>query len=201
MKYFDDKKKQKIVQNLLDISNCEGGTKRLTVLQNEISISYNTRVLAVSAVDEDDVGAAFAKALCDVYVSNHSSALLIDANLYNPCIKNMLGLQPTLEDGLRAHTVKENMGVVLLERETYPSVIYKNGTIHNYIKNGLEKYQHVVIIVPTVKEHKEIALLSNIIDSAILVSRRNRTKRTDVYQGLRFLAEENIPVSKVVVLK
>ncbi len=201
MKYFKDKQKTKIIQNMLNIQSREKEIGFFTVLQNEISVSFNTNVLAVATINEDDLGAAFGKAMSEVYSHNSSSSLLIDANLYNPCLEGMLRLPSDADSKMAIRAVGERFGVVMLDKTTYPSGIYKNGTIHNLVKEGLTKYEHVIILVPFVKDHKEIALLSNIIDSVIVVCRRDFTKKRDIFNALGFFAGENIPVSKVVILK
>ena len=199
MKLFSNKKKAGMIQNLLDLKNRPDSIKAFTTFQNEISIAHNTKVVAIAAVDEDDLASAFAFALSATYESNGSSALLVDANLYDPKLKDML--KPNGAENGKVFALSEKTGAVFMNKEIYPSNIYKEGVIHGFAKEGLNTFEHIIIIVPAVKFHKEVSLLSNIIDSVVLVTRRDVTKKRDIYESLQFLASEKLPVSKTVILK
>lgn len=201
MIYFTNKKKQEMVRNMLNVRNREEEFKRFTTLQNEISIAYNTKVLAVTSINDDDLAAAFAQGLAYAYANNNSSALIIDANLYGPRLKELLGITSETPKEPKIDFLDERTGVAFLNKEIYPSTVYKNGVIHGLIKEGLEKYEHIIVIVPSVGAHKEVALLSNVLDSTLLVTMRDVTKKKDIFEALKFFANEKLPISKVVILK
>ncbi len=207
MGYFSEKKKQSIVIGLLGAKNDEAMLEKLKTLQNEISVAYDTKVLAVTSLGEDDVACAFASALAEAYEHNGKRCLLIDANLYNPCLLKVLGMEN--EDGFRGHD-NENLkiyprgdkgGILFMKQETYPSIIYKNKTVQKCIEENKDTFDHFVVLMPNIKDHKEIALLGDIISSALLVTRRSVTKKGDIFYALQFLAANEIPVSKTIVLK
>ena len=181
--------------------------EKLKILQNEISVAFDTKVLAITSFGEDDVACAFATALAEAYEHNDKRCLLIDANLYNPCLIKVLGLEN--EDGYRDHD-NENLkiyprgekgGILFMKQETYPSTVYKNKTIQNCIEKNKGAYDHFVVLMPNIKDHKEIALLGDVISSTLLVTRRSVTKKGDVFYALQFLSTNKISVSKAVVLK
>ena len=207
MGYFSEKKKQSIIAGLLDVKNDEVMLEKLKTLQNEISVAYDTKVLAIASLGEDDTACAFASALAEAYEHNGKRCLLIDANLYNPCLIKVLGLEN--EDGYRGHD-NENLkiyprgdkgGILFMKQETYPSIIYKNKTIQKCVEENKDAYDHFVVLMPNIKDHKEIALLGDIISSTLLVTRRSATKKGDIFYALQFLAANEIPVSKTIVLK
>ena len=207
MGYFSEKKKKAIIAGLLDAKSNALMLEKLKTLQNEISVAYDTKVLAVTSLGEDDLACAFAEALAEAYVHNGERVLLIDANLYNPCLINVLGLEN--EPGYREHsneTMKvypngDNAAYVFMSKETYPSGLYKKKTIQDFIAKEESNYDHFVVLMPNIKEHKEIALLKDVFDSTLVVTRRNVTKKGDIFYALQFMTEVQMPVSKTVVLK
>lgn len=199
MKYFDNKRRDAMIAGLLKEEKAEATKRHLTALQNEISIAFDTKVLAITSVGEDKLSSAFAKAMGDNYVENNSSACIIDANLYEPCLKELLHDDAAEEKMINA--INEKIAVAYFPKEIYPSVVYKAGEVDKLIEEAKKKYEHVLVLVPSVKEHKEVALLKDKIDSALLVSMRSVSKKADIYYALSFFAEAGIPVSRTVILK
>ncbi len=195
--YFNNKRQNRMINNLLSVSGKKKIVERITTLQNEISVAHDTKVIAISSFGDDRLAASFAKAMADVYALNGSGTFIIDANLYNPCLHALIGVEPSSE----VQKIDMGNGFVHLSKEIYPSIVFKNGSIQKLISSGLEDYDHVILLVPSVLEYKEISLLSREIDSAILVSRQNVTKKRHIFDALQFCLETGISVSKVIVLK
>ena len=207
----------KVIQNLLNLGKESELFQRLTVLQNEINIAHDTKVLAITSINDAKLSAAFAKALADAYRFNNSSCLLIDANLYDPCLLGLVGQEdvlPTdqlyvdepaknnpLSIGCHRKSIDENNVVVFMDKQTYPSDAYKTQAIQTLVKESRESYEHIIIVVPTIKDHKEAALFVDILDSAILVTERSYTKKRDIYDALVFFDSVKIPVAKTIVVK
>lgn len=198
--YLRQKKKDQILHNLLLLGNQSERQAKFTTLQNEISIDFNTKVLGVTSIGEDKIAAGFAKALADTYVANGSSALIIDANLYSPCLGELLG-KDAKGDEPSVEKFNDKSGFVSLNKEIYPSTVYKAGKVHKLIEEGIKEYEHVIVLVPSIDIHKEVALLADILDSVLLLSIRGITKKKDIFYALQFLYGEKLPVSKTVILK
>ena len=196
---FKGRKLNKMVGNLLNISSRPKTLEKFVRLQNEISIEHDSKVVVITSVGEDKLAAAFAKALADAYVANSSSALIVDANFYNPELAGLLGAQEPGGD-IKAVLFNEKSGYIPMKKETYPSNIYKAGTVQKLIEENKDKYEHILVLMPSIKEHKEVVLLKDALDSVILVTRRNVSKKGDIYNSLAFLVEEKIPVSMTPVL-
>ena len=202
MTTFGPSKKERMISNLLDIKHDEDLFKSLTTLQNEMAVGFETKVIAISSVKNDSISAAFAKGLADAYALNKENVLLIDANLYNPSLEKVLGDDEAKQEGeYRIHDFGEGVSALYLEKQVYPGEIYKSGAIQKIVKEQSPKYKHIVIITPSIKEHKEIVLLRDIIQSIILVSERNVTLKKHIYEACAFFAEEKLPLAKTVVLK
>ena len=196
---FGISKKQRISKGLLEINEHPDLLKSFTALQNEIGVGFDMKTLAVTSVHSDTLAASFAKAFADTFANNGSSALIIDANLYDPCLSKSLNLPQEQEP--KVHALSEKVGILSLSSEIYPSRIFREGEIAKIIEENRGDYDHVVILVPALREHKEVALLGNVIDSLVLVTQRNVTQKKDIYEACCFLAENKLPLAKVVVLK
>lgn len=203
------KKREDVINGLADAKNNKEILNNLTVLQNEISVAFNTKVVAIAGVNDDDLAAYFAKAFADAYSMNGSSSLIIDANLYNQKLKGILSSGngelnvEVKENGKNKNfiTVDEHTDAWCLDNEIYPSTVYKSGEIQKMIKDNSDKYDHFVLIVPSLKDHKEISLLADVIESIVLLAQKDVTTKKRIYEAIQYLAMSEMPLAKTVVLK
>ena len=192
---FKDNTKQNMLDHLLDANNRPELVEALTTIQNEISVGFNTKVIAVTSIRNERLAAAFAKGLGEVYGVNGAKSLVIDANLYNPCLAGILGSNE------KNIIFNEKCSAICLDKEVYPADIYKSGAIQKLIKEHEGEYDHFIIIVPELKAHKEIFLLKDILQSIILISQRNVTKKQDIFNAIQFCRVNELPIAKTVVVK
>lgn len=179
---------------ILNLSNVEQGSSlfsSLTDLQNAICVTNPCKVIAVASVDDDELSCAFAKAMQDVYAKNGSSAFVLDANLYNPlfCEKYPKDKKDKSET------------FISLEKNVYPSEYFKNGKIEKVLLKKKSNFDHIIIIVPSLKNHQEISLFKEMVDTVLVVTRRNDTTKKDLYNVISFLKEKELPLATCVVLK
>lgn len=202
-----NEKKQVLLNGLLNAKDNKEKVANITKLQNEISVSFPTKVVAIAAIKDDDLSAYFAKAFADAYSANGDTSLIIDANLYNQKLRGIIGNQDldveAKEQGKEKQfiSIDKNTDAWCLDNEIYPSTVYKSGLIQKTINDNKEKYNHFIVIVPSIKEHKEISLLSDVIDSIVLITRKNVTLKEHIYYAIQYLYENNLPLAKTVVLK
>ena len=209
MKLFTGKeeKRNNLLKGLLTSKDKEDKIKALTTLQNEISVSFPTKVVAIAGIKDYELAAYFAKAFADAYSANGSTSLIIDANLDNQKLRGIIGNQDldveTKEQGKEKQfiSIDKNTDAWCLDNEIYPSTIYKSGVIQKTINDNKDKYDHFILIVPSIKEHKEISLLKDVIDSIILVSQKNVTLKEHIYYVIQYLRENELPLAKTVVIK
>ena len=57
-----EEKRNIMINSLLNVKSDDELFNKLTVLQNEISVGYNTKVVAVTSIKGDEITAAFSKA-------------------------------------------------------------------------------------------------------------------------------------------
>ncbi len=198
MRYFLSKKKNEILQNLLNVRADSDRKKIIVRLQNDIASLSSTKVIAVVPVDESDLAAAFAEAMRITYEENGSKTMLIDANLYHPCLRSLLG--NSYSSATDQGHEKMLPSVYCFDTVVYPGDFYKSGEVQKKIKDGTSEYDRVIVITSEIREHKELALLANCLDTTVLVARRGFTKKEDVFNAISFLGAEKIPVSRVVIL-
>ena len=118
--YFSDKKKAKLHKNLLDVSSSPAILDRFTALQNEVVVDYDTKVIAIAGVTNDELGAYFAKAYADTYAHNGTSCLIIDANMYEPRLAEIVG-KGDAEPG-KVVELSEKASAVFFNKEIYQHV-------------------------------------------------------------------------------
>ena len=209
MKLFNKHIDQDMINNLLNVKEHQELSAKLTTLQNEINVSFDTKIMAVSSINDDKLAAAFAKALADTYNLNDSKCLIIDANLYNPCLQEMIGKNDDLEvqdgdlkdGGYKMTFLDKNTATICIDKQIYPGNAYKNKAIHNLINEHLDEYDHFIVLVPSIKHHKEVVLLGDIITSLVLITQRNVTKKKDIFEAAQYCYLNKLPLAKTVVLK
>ena len=212
MTFFSNKNNNSTIENLLKVKTNKDLLKGLTFMQNDVTVGFNTKVIAITSLGDDDLAAAFAKAFGDVYSLNNASYFIIDANLYNPCLNKVLGLQNDdssfLE--LRDGTSRENVRgifpnaknkIVSMDKSIYPSDVYKNKAVHQIVNENISLFDHIIIIVPSIKKYKEIILLKDILGAVLLITQRNKTKKEDVFNAIQFCQDNQLPLAKTIIVK
>ena len=211
MGFFNSNNENKIINGLQQVQTNEELFKALTVLQNEISVGFNTKVILVCGVNNDKLATVFAKAFADAYSKNDSSCLLIDANLYNPCLSELIGKEQVgsfmafrdirSKNYSNMSYINKNVNAICMDKEIYPSNVYKSGVIQKIIKDEEKNYDHFIVIVPSVKEHKEVFLLNDVAQAIVMVTQKNATIKKHIYDAIQFFKEAKLPLAKTVVLR
>ena len=147
--------KRNALDYLSHVNNDASLFDSLTKLQNEINVYFDTKVLAITSINDDALAAALAKALADAYSMNGSNALIIDANLYNPSLESYIESHneddtitvseknEVLSGYNRQVTVAGNVKTICLDKQIYPGNAYKDGAVHNIIESNKNSYEHI----------------------------------------------------------
>lgn len=194
-------KKEKIINGLLNSGDNHDMVASFTTLQNEIGVKFNTKVVAITSIKDDELAAAFAKGFANAFATNGSTSLIIDGNLYNPCLGKMLNASTENSEEQKMIDIDEKTKALCLNKEIYPSEAYKNGVIQKIIEENKDQFEHFIILVPAIKEHKEIVLLNDILESVILVTQKNVTIKEHIFNAVQYCSNNNLPLAKTVVLK
>ncbi len=199
---FKEKTRYEMIQHLMNIESRNGLVDKLTALIDEIEMDGEVKVLGITSVEDDSLTAAFAKGLMDAYAINGSSTLLIDANVYSPFLeKHMRKQGDILENKMGNTTINGNIGVVFMKESERPEEVLKSGEIEVLIKAQKTNYGHILLLLPSLKEHREAASFNAVFDGVVLVVRRDVTERKDIAKAIDFLDESGSKLKKVVVLK
>ena len=207
------KGKTNLVDSLLNVKENEGMLERITKLQNEINVEFDSKIIAVATISDSKLSAALAKALADTYDINESTSLIIDANLYDPCLMDMINVQEDSNseeikikdkssiEGYKVHQLSKNTKLVSVNKQKYPANFFKNKVIESWIKNEFKDIDHIIIVVPTLQEHKEILLLKDVLKCGLLVTQRGATKKKDIFEAISYFKENDLPLASTVILK
>ena len=208
---FSKKEKKSKVEVLSNFNKDSELFQKFITLQNEINVTHDTKVIAVTSIENDLLTAAFANALALTYAFNDSKTMIIDANMYNPSLNEVLCdsnssdvcvLENNDNKSELAHEttkVNENLDALCFDKQVYPGNVFKSKVIQDVIKKEGSKYEHFIILVPSIKEHKEVSLLKDVLKSIVLVVRKDVTKKKDIYEAISFFREAELPLAKTVI--
>ena len=206
----DEKKKQEKINTLLNVKDNEELFTSLTTLQNEISVGFNTKVVAITGIKGEELTAAFSKGFGEAYALNGSKTLVVDANLYEPHLTTLLNTSGEDEGDVEIKdknqqykiiSISDKLSALSLTKQIYPSELFKSGIIQNAIKEHKDEYEHFIIIVPEIKNHKEIFLLADIIECIVLLTFKDITRKKDIFDAIQFMNVNKLPLAKTVLLK
>ena len=210
---FSKKEKKSKVEVLSNFNKDSELFQKFITLQNEINVTHDTKVIAVTSIENDLLTAAFANALALTYAFNDSKTMIIDANMYNPSLNEVLCdsnssdvcvLENNDNKSELAHEttkVNENLDALCFDKQVYPGNVFKSKVIQDIIKKEGSKYEHFIILVPSIKEHKEVSLLKDVLKSIVLVVRKDVTKKKDIYEAISFFREAELPLAKTVIIE
>ncbi len=204
-----NRKRQAIINNLLNVSNDSKIYKKLLKLQNDLFLETQSKVIAIVSVDDDYLSASFAKAFYDTYSINGNNAYVIDANLYNPCLlsiiskNNNAGKESSGMPGYLSTSPNNDKlsRFIEIKKDIYPGKTFKDGGLQKIIDEHSRSADNLIIIFPSIKEHKEIALLAEKIDYIFLICQQNVTTKNDIYNSIKFLEYNSLPFTKTIILK
>lgn len=206
----EEKKKQEKINTLLNVKDNEELFTSLTTLQNEISVEFNTKVVAITGIKGEELTAAFSKGFGEAYALNGSKTLVVDANLYEPHLTTLLNKSGEDEGDVEIKdkdqqykiiSISDKLSALSLTKQIYPSELFKSGIIQNAIKEHKDEYEHFIIIVPEIKNHKEIFLLADIIECIVLLTFKDITRKKDIFDAIQFMNVNKLPLAKTVLLK
>lgn len=192
-------KNDKVIENLRNAKDNEALLESLTKLQNEIAVYHNVKVIAITTINNDPLAAAFAKAFAETFSRNGETSLVVDANLYNPCLQDFVGDGVEAKNRITA-SIDNKANAIIMAKEIYPGESYKGKAVDEIIKENEGNYDHFIVLVPSVKEHKDVALLKDIVDGIILLTRKNKTTKKSIFEAIQFFRVHELPLAKTVVL-
>lgn len=181
-------------------------------IQNNINIYADSKVIAISMAKFDIALAVAARTIAEVYKLQNQKTLLIDCDMYNPSLNNIFnndnidtGLNNIIDnnvdvDKLISH-FSNNLDVVFTNKTNYPTEIFKSKQYNEFICMSKEKYDHIILIMPAIVEHQDILLNKDLITASMLVARKNKVSKKDLFDSIQFLKLNNISYVGTIFLK
>lgn len=207
-----NKKDEKLISFFEDIKKDERITNSTIKIQNNINVYANSKVIAISAAKDDIAIDIVARTISEVYAMQGQSTLLIDCDMYNPSL-NILFNMENVEIGLNDIFTNEvdmaklvthfsdNLDIVFTKKTNYPTDIFLSKEYNDFIDKAKEKYKHILLIIPSIIEHQDILLSQKIITSVLLIARKNKVSKKDLFNSISFLKSNDMPYVGVVYLK
>ena len=204
------KNKKKNSNNMLLNTSLEKDIlDNLIKIQNDVGVNFSSKIVGIASIDNDFLAATFARGYALAYSSNNLRTLIIDANMYNPILFKAFNKEDFSveiyknkeEQFLCVPTIDENISIISLNKEVYPSDIYKTGVIEKIIRSHEKDFDHFIVLTPCLEEHKEIVLLKEVLSAIILVVEKNVTKLEYIFNAIEYCKENQLPLAKTVILK
>ena len=138
---------------------------------------------------------------------------MIDANLYNPSLDGYIqkyNNEDTFSlveksQSLKGNSIETRIGnkakTISLDKQVYPGNTYKDKVVHKLVQDNKNLYEHIIILVPSIKQHKDVVLLSDVVNTSLLVVKRNVTRKEDIYNAIQFYSANQLPLAKTIVVK
>ena len=181
-------------------------------IQNSINIYADSKVIAVSVAKDDISVNIIARTLAEMYAFQNQSTLLLDCNMYTPTLNNAfninnieIGLNNIINEDINidklVNHITDNLDVVFSCKTVYPTEVFKSKNYIDFISSMKDKYQHIIIIMPSIAEHRDILINKELFTAALLVARKNKVSKKDLYDSIQVLESNNIPYVGTIYVK
>lgn len=207
-----NKRDEKLIETFEYIKDDSKIINSTISIQNKINIYANSKIIAL-VVAQDDISLEItARTMSEVYSLQKQSTLLIDCNMYNPSLSRIFN-NPNFEVGLNEiidettdanktiNHIHDNLDVVFTKKAIYPTEVFKSNQFMNFINNVKAHYEHIVLVMPALVDHQDILICKNIITAALLVARRNKVSKKDLFDSIQTLESNNIAYVGTIYLK
>lgn len=168
-------------------------------LQNNIDVFAGIKkVIAVTSVDNNFLSGICIKYLADTYANNKQKTLVVEANFHTPILRELYGNAETENNLLK---VNEYLEVVFATEEVYSAKKLMSEEFVKKIEEYKEKYDRVLVLVSPVENTKEILVFKDIIETSVLVTKKDETLLKNIHNSISFIKKYDIPFAGVVFIK
>ena len=207
-----NKKDDKLISIFSDIKENKKIIDYTIKIQNNVNIYADSKVVAITVSKNDISLGIVARAMSEVYALQNQSTILIDCDMYDPLLNNVfnkesveIGLNNILDDNLNmeklVNKISNNLNVVFTNKTNYPTEIFKSKQYFEFICNAKEQYEHVILVMPSMVEHQDILLNKDLITAVLLVARKNKVSKKDLFDSIQTLETNSFPYVGTVYLK
>lgn len=207
-----NKKDAKLLAAFNDIKQDERIINSTIEIQNNINIYANSKIIAIAVAKKDISLCVVARTIAEVYAIQNQSTLLIDCDMYNPSLNDVfnkefieVGLNDIIDDKINLNKLfyhfSNNLDVVFAKKTNYPTDIFKSKQYNDFINMAKEKYEHILLVMPELTTHQDILMNKNIITATLLIARKNKSSKKDLFDFIEILKENSIPYVGTIYLK
>lgn len=206
-KLFDFLKKSFNYSSLIEsVQNDQIVMNSLIGLQNEINIYGNSKIIGIISPNDDYLSSFIGTLLGKTYASFKERTIIIDCSFSNEkslkdLFNNQIGNYKDLNELLDEKTTFEDMICSLTETLSvsfstyaiYPTKIFLSEKFEEFIKNCEKNFQHIILIIPKSNQSSSFLLFKKFLGSILLVSKKDTTKREDIYTIVNNLKNNELP--------
>lgn len=202
------KKRKDICEDFQNVSKDEKWREFLVEIQNHINIYGDSKVIAICSSVNYRFSMLFANSLAKEYISEGSSVLLVDTNMYNPCLNNIYmhkegDLDSSVANiqngdiGQRIHKESDKLFILSSKEEKLPSSVLKSENFQTFLDEAKTKYDHIILVLPPVYEHQDILLLKQHITSCLIMVQKNKISKQQLFDSTKTLEKNDISCSGI----
>lgn len=170
-------------------------------LQNDIDIFAGVKkVIAVTSVDNNFLSGVCIKHLAKKYAENNQKTLVIDANLNTPLLQELYETE-IIESNDKILKINDYLDVMPATKEIYSAKKLMSDEFVGLIDDAKNSYDRILILVSPVVTNKEILVFKDIIETSILITKKDDTLMKNVHSSVEFIKKHQIPFAGAVLLK
>ncbi len=176
-----------------------------------VSVGKTAKVFLVTSANSSDGKTSFAAALALALAETGNRTLLIDADLRNPSVAELLGLEgavglttvllkeATFSDAIQSWGHESLEILVGGDRAPNPGQLVSSTMLTDVISKARARFDTVIIDTPPVLPVSDALWIGPASDGAIVVVRARKTPIRDVMAALTSLATAQVPVLGTVL--
>ena len=206
--YKKNLKIDKIKNALLKELDNDEFINKINSIINDIKVVSEDKVLAVSSIG--DLGSTSSNVcilLTKAYDAKKSSSIIIDGNPYENSFEHIKVNNHHDSENKDKELNKYNQlnliggsSLISFDKTSYPCEMYRKDFFSEVISD-FKDVDHFIICVPSLDDREDALLLRNTVNSMVLVTIKNVTKRQDVFNAIRTCNDKGIIISKILILK
>lgn len=200
-------KKSSNFNSLIDSAqNNQNALNSLIELQNEINIYGNSKIIGIISPNDTSLSSFIGTLLGKTYASFKESTVIIDCSfsngkslkdLFNNQIENYKDLNELLDEKTTFEdmicSLSETLSLSFSTYDAYPTKIFLSEKFDEFIKNCEKKFQHIIMIIPNANQSSSFLLFKKFLGSILLASKKDTTKREDIYTLVNNLKNNKLP--------
>lgn len=213
---MNDKKEKKVIDSFCNVENNSKLLESIINIQNNINVFGNSKIIAISSpTDKGLYGALIAKVMAEVYAKELDKTLLIDCDFYNSFLSDIINKKQSFNNiqfinsivldeynkEKFIYKVNDKLDIVFSSCEVYPTKIFNSENFKRFLKENSEKYDHIVLNMPSIPYHQDFLLIKELITSIVLVTKRDFTKKCDLFNSINILKNYDINCFCTIYMK